>query len=656
MQGVHQNVRQMVISSWRTSELVLVRLYARFMRLSTKVRVGIMLAAALFINICWMPLNVFAGCPANNVTHMYLLWDLGSGYGTSAPTDWSFITSYNGDFIRGDTVANALTTGGTGTRPFTPTINSTTVSVPSATIAENTNANGTAASSVHTHAVSVSLSSDSNGDLPAYRTLELMEYTPAANVSNCIPQTIPAGAIAFFQNTPPAGFSAYTTQNNQMIALDSTIYTGGGDTVTNNVCYAAVYTGCSVGTSPGNIGTSTDVSGSTAAVQPNNFLPNTATIAKAHNHTLPNTAATTAVTGDPPYIQPVLGQATANIATIGVNMIGLFDGDPGASWSILSGSGGAYNGQFMRPSSTYSQVSQGTSTHTDPNYVTTTGAASGTNPGNTLDLGLGGNGASSTHTHTITTTFNSVSNVPPYVNFVFAQKVSFILNAYRWYVDSGSQNVTDPWPTGSGLDIAQDTTLPAIPAQYIPPDANAGTQLRLRVQILVGAQPVAVNSTSFKVQWLATSNNDCLSGSWTDVAASNSTSQPWRYGTNAMSDPTALSAPSPATFSPASNVYEVFSRSASTAGTPTAAASGNTMEYDWLIQNYSAQSGTNYYFRVIETNGTAFGSYFKNGTSTPECPGVTTAPSTDQELRHGEFFLTNPGATTDPDQGFEWAN
>jgi|GEM_PF-2956730 len=615
-------------------------------RLSHAARVlatGVIIAV---LGLAWVPMRAAADCgtPGNQV-HMYLFWDPTSSYTFPSSEGWALTTAYNGRFIRGEAPANFAQTGGDGSRPFTPSVTAT-VDPPNQT--EVGGGSGTYASSTHTHSPpTFTVASDNNGDssnpdVPAFRTLQLMEYAPSSGA--CIPTTIPKGAIALFNSTTmPVNFTLYNGENNKTIRIGSSVTTGGGDTVTNTVSNIS--------------GLGVDPNGGTDGAARFNFFNSgsATTLAATHTHgpPSPNYFTTTPTSSLPPYVQPVMGQAAADIPTLSLNLIALFDGDPGNIWTILSNPGGAYYQKFVRPSSTVDLSSDlGSTTHADPTQTVVSGTATPASSDKSFQLGSQ-TLATADHTHNINFNFGAVSNVPPYVNFVIAQKVSFVLNSFRWYVDPAGAStpaVTDPWPSG-GLDINTDSILPAIPAPFRPPDDQYQTQLRLRLQIIVTGNPLVANATAFKLQYQATPNSDCLSGDWTDVGASGAD---WQYGTNNVADGTQLAA---STFTPASTTLEVFSKSNS-AGTPNGTNSGNSIEYDWLIQDTSAASGTEYHFRVIETNGTPFGSYYKLNTTSPECPAIVTQPGTEQQLRGGNFFLTNPDVANGQgsEQGFSWAD
>ena len=604
---------------------------------------------------------------------MYLFWDSTNG---AAPAGWTVVTTYNGYFPYG--AATTDTFGATTTvpgRPYTPTETSNVVGTGNTTAAFNA-AGGTVSANGHVNPTvpivyGADTSSDpSNPDLAAFRSYQLIKYTG-------IPTTIPQNAIAMFAGTlPTSGFTRVTANDQRLIRVDSTTVNGGSDTESNTVKISGLNADSTNTVSVTTNGQTTQAAPATHThAAPSSLTCTTGcgtptctppgTIDSSGGTTHSNTFTCT-TTGDiPPYVEPVLGQATANIPTISVALTPIFDGDPGAGWVVLSNSGGPFYHQFLRPNATYNSTSQGSATRSLA-YSATYGAEIGTAINAKANGSTGSSGAG--HLHSLTLTMNTLSNMVPSFNVVIAEKVSFTLNAYRWYVDTSAgsttnTNVTDPWPAGAGLDVAQDTQLPAIPAQYLPPDSVSSTMLRLRVQILVSGQALAANATQFKLQYQATAAGDCLNGSWTDVAASGTPGAAWTYGSNNLTDNQTLTT---SELSPTSTVLETFGRSSTVAaGTPTAAATGQTIEFDWLIQDNNAPSGTEYHFRPVERPNPDV-----NGSSTPlslyqnlsslkaECPDLITKPGIDQELRHGEFFLQNadPSTLPDPDQGFAWVD
>jgi hypothetical protein len=575
--------------------------YRQLSSLGRAIVIVLLLVVMMIWNVTWYLPQHTKAVTAN----MMLFWDPAFG---STPSGWSVITTFDGKFPRGDTIANYGTTGGAGA-PYTPTTASVTVGAPSVLANGNGN-NATVSTSTHTHpAPTVTIGSDSNGDLPAYRSLELIKY------GSGIPNVIPGGAIAMFDtNSPsvPSGFTRLSAQDTQMIRVNSSVATGGSDTETNSVTIGAIANSASAGSSTG-----------TGAGAP---LAET-----VHANSAPAAGNTTATSTLPPYVVPLLAQANADYPTIPVGMVAMFDGDPSTGWVVLSGTGGAYNQQFLRPDSTSSLTSAGATTHTPPTYTATSGTVTTTSTHNSKNNG-GFTNADQSHTHDITVTFNSVSNLPPYFNVVIAQKMSFTLQAYRWYVDANTENITDPWPSG-GTDIAQNTTLTVLPAVYLSPQVN--DQLRLRVQLLVSSQALPASHLQFKLQYKAGSDSSCTTGSWTDVGTG-----AWVYGTNTVTDGTTLTV---SKLSPASSTLEIFSKSAASGNNPNAISAGNTGEYDFLIKNASAPTSSQYSFRLIETGGSLLSSY-------SQCPTLQTRPDISSEMRHGNFF------TEGVEQGYLWAD
>ena len=603
-------------------------------------------------------------------TNMYLFWDPANG---SAPSGWTVITTYDGFFPYGAAVTDTF--GATTTvpgRPYTPTASATTTGLGS-TLASFVSAIGAISSNTHVHpTVPIVYGPDTgdpaNPDLAAFRSYQLIKYSG-------IPTIVPQNAVAMFAGTlPSSGFTRVTANDQRLIRVNSTTTIGGSDTESNTVKISGLDAD-----STNTVNNQTN--GQTGPVAPANHthaspssLTCTAgcgtptctppgTLATLGGSTQSNTFTCT-TTGDiPPYVVPVLGQATANVPTISVNLTAIFDGDPGSGWTVLSNVGGSFYHQFLRPNASYSAVSQG-SVSRNLGYSATYGSALGTAVNGKVN---GTNGASQfDHLHSLTMTINTLSNMVPSFNAVIGQKVSFTMNAYRWFVDasgnSGSPdfnttNVSDPWPVGA-LNLAQDTQLPAIPTQYLPPDVIVKTSLRLRAQILVSGQALVANSTTFKLQYQVTGSDDCLTGTWTDVAPNGTPAGPtsqWTYGTNTLADSTRLTT---SALTPTSSVLQYYSRSTGGAITGQTVGTGQSMEYDWLVQNNNANTGTEYHIRIVEGNGTPLSLYQNTTTSKAECPDVITKPGVDQELRHGDFFLPDPNSnvSNDPDQGYAWVD
>jgi hypothetical protein len=613
-----------------------------------------MLTAILIMNLLAF-VHVYAACSG---THLILFWDPAN----TIPTDWQKVdathtingTDPTNKFIRGESIANVGGTGGGGQS------NATLASTVIGAADGNPPGDGSTTAAVnpapqtHSHNLSTPvIGADSNSFLPAYRTLELIEYAPSSGT--CIPNIIPNHAIAMFSSlSGVSNVSRYTAQDNQMIRTynGTSITTGGSDTATNQVC--------ANGSSPPTTCNDMTLAWDGSSAQRSSFLNSLTPAAANHTHTLAHGTATSSTpTGaagnaDPPYDQPILGQLSADVPALTLNIIAMFDGDPGTGWNVLSGSGGAYNQVFLRPNSsgTYNQTAVGQLSHTNV-YAVTSGPASA-DATNTNSLALNNNLAVSGHHHLVTFTLSSQSNVPAYVNVVIAQKVNFTLSQFLWYAPINNYTETDPWPSGT-LNLNPNEQLHAIPAQYIPPE-NA-TKLRIRIQIQVTGQSLPINTVAMKLQYAkGSTSQDCVSGTWVDVDSNSNTigGRDWHY--DAVSGLTDGNQLPTAQFTATTNVLENFYESASTGSgftNPAAVTPGQYMEYDWAIQDNGAPGANSYYFRVVENQGITDDGRILSVYST--CPGVVTKPTTDELLRHGEFFL-NGITSGNPDQGFEWVN
>ena len=192
--------------------------------------------------------------------------------------------------------------------------------------------------------------------------------------------------------------------------------------------------------------------------------------------------------------------------------------------------------------------------------------------------------------------------------------------------------MTDPW---SPLDVPESNMIPSLPVGYRPP--VVGNELRLRVRVLVGNVNLAATTMDFKLQYKAGSDNSCTTDSWTDVGAGGGGAI-WRFATSSIAHNTSLT-----TSVLSSSVRETYSKANPTSKNPNAANVGQTMEYDYHIQNNGANGATQYSFRVVEGDGSLISDY-------SQCPTLVTSPVTSQQMRHGNFFQDGTEA------GFFWAD
>lgn len=202
-----------------------------------------------------------------------------------------------------------------------------------------------------------------------------------------------------------------------------------------------------------------------------------------------------------------------------------------------------------------------------------------------------------------------------------AANSTFTQSAYRWYVDSDANNVSDPW---GNPNLAENTLLALLPATNVAP--LNGSELRLRVAVTIGTDNLAASSQQFKLQYKSGTDGSCTTGSWTDVGASGGGSI-WRYATSSVSDGATVSS----VVLTGSDVTGAYAKSNPTATNPNSATVGQDIEYDFHIQQNGAGAASLYSFRMVESDGTALSTY-------SNCPTLSTAQITDQELRHGNVF------------------
>jgi hypothetical protein len=330
---------------------------------------------------------------------LMLFWD-GAGV---VPAGWTDVSAagqpFNNRFPYGTTSYGG--TGGAATHTHSVTVSS--CSAPSATtpvLSGSTNrASGT---QTHTSATTASAS-----NLPSYRSLRVIRYTGA-------PATIPAGAIAIFDTTPPAGWTRYSAEDDYFVQGSAAAGSNGGsNTHTHTVSLSA----------------STSYQGvSTTA-------PTTKVASNSHTHT---SGISSSVDQRPPYITVILAKADSD-TPIPAGMIGMFSLTPTGNWSVVSGTGGPFNARFIVGGASYGTTG-GVSTHTHENLTITSGnpSATGTASTSTPNATAG----SSTHTHDITLTFNARSNLPPYINVIFAKaKYSPTGTIASQVMDTGTEGV-----------------------------------------------------------------------------------------------------------------------------------------------------------------------------------------------------------------------
>ncbi|MEN9920299.1 MAG: hypothetical protein RL538_192 [Candidatus Parcubacteria bacterium] len=498
------------------------------------------------------------------VGNMILYWDNAS----SIPTGWTCLSCGSGTFYQkfgmGSSTYN--TTGGATTHTHSGT---GSVLATSDITTENTGTGGIAIGT-HTHTYTPTIASASN--LPSYRNLRVIQYTAAAGE----PPSLPTGAIGIFDAAVPSGWTRYSAQDGYYIYGENTPgTTGGSNTHTHAIS----------GTTGAAAGGSYQSRGPDAA---NGSTP-------THTHTV--SGATASQSNEPRYVEVILGKLNAT-STAPNGLISMWTEDVDGGWlDVSSANGDPFNQRFLKASTTYGGTG-GVNAHapTDVNGLTSS-APSATVASARSGLG----GASDVHTHSVNvTSFSTTSNLPPYLTVVFGKRQGtnpvYEQTSSRWYVNANNVTPTDPWPSG-GTDLAEKA---AITASTIPVKDTEIVRLRMNVKV---TNATSTSGTGFKLQYAATAT--CSSGTWTDVGTATS-SAIWRgYNNTSATDGSTLAS----NLLASSTVSETYEENGRASSTPSDIDIDDYGEWDFVLQHNGAAAGTNYCFRIVQTDGTVFATY-----------------------------------------------
>lgn len=308
------------------------------------------------------------------------------------PSGWTCVScapagAFYQRFVVGSSTAG--TNGGTATHTHTMT---TAIAATGATGVSSTGGGGAdVAQNGHTHTLTPTIGTGSN--LPPYRNLVLIQHNSAGS-----PATIPAGAIALFDTTLPAGWSAYSAQNGAFPRAEAT---------------------STIGTTGGSATHTHAITGTTGAPNSTTNAPGTTGVSAATNvHTHTVNGASSAGSSLPPYIGALFGQlATTSSPTDG--MILMWTDEPPTGWNTVSSSSEPFENRFVIASTTYG-VTGGSATHTHANFsIVTSGPSGAVN----RTASVANADASGAHTHSAN--FSNVStsdNLPPFRTAVFAKR------------------------------------------------------------------------------------------------------------------------------------------------------------------------------------------------------------------------------------------
>ena len=131
-------------------------------------------------------------------------------------------------------------------------------------------------------------------------------------------------------------------------------------------------------------------------------------------------------------------------------------------------------------------------------------------------------------------------------------------------------------------------------------DADPTVVIRLRMNVNATTSAAAAGALTFKLQF-----STSTSGQWTDVGGVGS-SAIWRGFNNPTSTDGALL---PSLLLTTSTVAQTYEEANPTAATLNLIVQGDLAEWDWVLENNGALESAMYFFRMVEADDTAFGSY-----------------------------------------------
>lgn len=210
-------------------------------------------------------------------------------------------------------------------------------------------------------------------------------------------------------------------------------------------------------------------------------------------------------------------------------------------------------------------------------------------------------------------------------------------NDFEWFVTANSVTLTDIWPSGTAIDLAENSVLTQLPAMNDP--LSLTQRIRIQMNITVATANLNASSQAFQLEYTAA--EDCTTaGSWTAVGAKSS-GVIWRlFDEAAIGDSTAE-----VNQISTSTVAEYYSEINPTAVNPATANIGAVMEWDWPVENNGATENTSYCFRMVKSDGAALEVY-----NSDSYPRLYVAPGPADTMRHGNFFQNST------ERGFFWVD
>ncbi|XOB42584.1 MAG: IPT/TIG domain-containing protein [Candidatus Nealsonbacteria bacterium] len=428
------------------------------------------------------------------VNDMILFWD---GF-ADAPTGWTCISCSPGDAYYEYFPRGASSPGGSASTTHSHAISFVSDAGPSAGNGYKSGATENYPSTTHTHPSISSASMNPSLALPPYYELKV--------IKKASPTTIPQGAIAIFDTSDlPTNWAIYTDAVNYIIR--------GGSNASTTVTTGHTHSNISF-----TVDNASDSATALSGSKDGELV--------AHGHSVSG-GVSDAADNEPPYINVILAKATAEISSF-TGVIAMFDATPSGDWSPVS----AINSNlFIKAAASYGSTG-GSSTHSHANKAFTSGATADINSSSSVAPAQAG--ADIGHTHNITVSFSSESNLPPYLDTVFAKYspvVAPTLNqrSFRWQNDDGSNVNLNTNSANADTSLTMEKGERAVWRVQVDNTGTAATTTTYKLQFkTLGAGCSAAetwydatSTTAISYSWgLAGTNNDAITSAVTDTTSS----------------------------------------------------------------------------------------------------------------------------------------
>lgn len=299
----------------------------------------------------------------------------------------------------------------------------------------------------------------------------LPDYLDILFCSSASPVNIGTSFVAYFDAAAPGGWSQFTALNGKF-PRGAITYGGTGGTSSHTHTLTLAFGGSSTANH-------CNVLGSTSIAIENH----------AHNFNVTTDSASTL----PPYLTLIPYAPTAS-TYIPSGTITAFTALPPLGWTRFS----ALDGKFPRSDTSYG------ATGGEENHTHTVNALSGGSTGTAACMSGGTQVAAPGHTHTVTGTLPSESNLPPYLNVIFAEKNSPQTGAAVGAEEAGPFRGASLFFNGVSGDIGIGNTNPLYQLDISNDFSSASTSTfsgKVGVRTATPAADLDVNGTAIIPHW-----------------------------------------------------------------------------------------------------------------------------------------------------------